>query len=139
MAFAERFKAARLQAGLSQDKLAAVLEVSKRTLINYENGVTMPPIDKLPVIAKHFGVSIESLISEEEEFIASAYEKGGSKSAQEAAALVSEVTGLFAGGRLSEGEKENVMRAIQNAFWIAKDESKRKFTPKKYRETTQDE
>ena len=139
MAFAERFKAARLQAGLSQERLAAAIGVSKRTIINYENGATMPPIDKLPVIAKQFGTSIENLISEDEEFVAEAYEQGGSRSAREAEALVSEVTGLFADGRLSDDEKDAVMRAIQNAFWVAKDESKRKYTPKKYREPAQNE
>ena len=133
MAFAERLKAARLQAGLSQDKLSAALGISKRTIINYESGETLPSSEKLPIIANFFGVSIESLISENEEFIALAYEKGGSRSAREAKELVTEVSGLFAGGRLSEEEKDTVMRAIQNAYWIAKDESKRKYTTKKNR------
>ena len=133
MAFAERLKTARLQAGLSQDKLSSALGISKRTIINYESGETLPSSDKLPIIAKYFGVSIESLISENEEFVALAYEKGGRRSAREAEELVTEVSGLFAGGRLSEEEKDTVMKAIQNAYWIAKDESKRKYTTKKNR------
>jgi transcriptional regulator with XRE-family HTH domain len=133
MTFAEKLKAVRMQAGISQVKLSAELGVTKRTLINYENGKTLPPIDVLPKIAKFFGVSIESLITEEEEFVAAAQEQGGSKSAREAEALVNEVSGLFAGGRLSDDDKDAVMRAIQNAYWIAKEESKRKYTPKKYK------
>ena len=133
MEFAEKLRAIRIQAGLSQERLSAELGVTKRTIINYENGQTLPSLDMLPKIAKLFDVKIESLISEEEEFVASAYERGGSKSAREVETLVNEVSGLFAGGRLSDADKDAVMRTIQNAYWIAKDESKRKYTPKKYR------
>jgi transcriptional regulator with XRE-family HTH domain len=133
MTFGRKLKAARMQAGLSQEKLATELGISKRTVINYENGANLPTSDKLPLIAKYFGVSIEELISEQQEFVAAAYEKGGSRSARQAAALVDEVSGLFAGGKLSDEEKDTVMRAIQNAYWIAKEEGKRKFTPKKHR------
>jgi len=130
MKFAEKLKAARLQAGMSQERLSSLLGVSKRTIINYENGQTLPPVGLLPKIAKLFNVTVGALISEEEEFVALAKERGGSKGASEAEALVSEVSGLFAGGGLSDDEKDAVMRAIQNAYWIAKEESRRKFTPK---------
>lgn len=134
MAFAEKLKTARMQAGLSQSRLSAELGISKRTIANYESGQTLPPSDKLPIIAKYFGVTIESLITEDEEFVAAAYTQGGSKSGREAKALVNEVSGLFAGGKLSEEDMDAAMRAIQNAYWIAKEESKRKYTPKKYRD-----
>jgi len=135
MAFAEKFKAARMQAGLSQDKLSTELGITKRTIVNYESGQTLPPSDKLPTIAKYFGVSIESLITEDEEFVAQAYEQGGSKSAREAKDLVNEVSGLFAGGKLSAEDMDAAMRAIQNAYWVAKEENRRKYTPKKYRDS----
>ena len=135
MTFAEKLKTIRMQAGLSQERISTEFGVTKRTIINYENGQTLPPLSLLPKIARFFNVKIEELISEEEEFVASAYEQGGHKSAREVEALVSEVSGLFAGGRLSDEDKDAVMRTIQNAYWIAKDESKRKYTPKKFRET----
>ncbi|MDR0288225.1 MAG: helix-turn-helix domain-containing protein [Clostridiales bacterium] len=139
MTFSEKFKAARMQAGISQEKLSAELGISKRTIINYENGQTFPSSDKLPLIAKYFGIRIENLISDDEEFVASAYEQGGSKSAREAKTLVNEVSGLFAGGMLSEDDMDAAMKAIQNAYWIAKEESRRKYTPKKYRNTVDNE
>ena len=135
MNFAEKLKAIRMQSGISQSGLAEELGITKRTIINYENGQTLPPVDFLPKIAKLFNVTIESLISEEEEFIALANERGGVRGAREAEALVSEISGLFAGGRLSDSEKDTVMRAIQNAYWIAKDESKNKYTPNKHKAT----
>jgi len=133
MTFAEKLKAARMQVGLSQDKLSTELGISKRTLINYETGKFLPPSDKLPKIAKYFGVTIDSLISEEEEFVAEAYEQGGTKGAREAQALVNEISGLFAGGKLSEDDLDATMRALQNAYWIAKEENKQKFSSKKNR------
>ena len=47
--------------------------------------------------------------------------------------LVGEVTGLFAGGQLSEDALEGAMRALNDAYWMAKEKNK-KFTPKKYRQ-----
>ena len=137
MPFGDKLKAMRHKAGLPQEKLAGILGVTKRTIIDYEANQTLPPTELLPKISKYFGVSIDSLITEQEEFIAQAYEQGGSKGAGEAEALVEQVSGLFAGGRISDEDKDAVMRAIQNAYWVAKEESKRKYTPKKYRKKGQ--
>ena len=139
MSFGEKLKKLRMQAGLSQEKLAAALGITKRTVINYEMGKSLPPAESLTNISKYFGVTIDELITEQEEFIAKAGEQDGSRGKRDAAALVNEVTGLFAGGRLSEDDRDAVMRAIQNAYWIAKEESKRKYTPKKYRKEQQEE
>lgn len=48
-----------------------------------------------------------------------------------AAALGCEVNYL-----LSEQDKDAVMRALQEAYWEAKERNKEKYTPKKYRKTT---
>ena len=133
MAFGDNLKAARNKAGISQEKLANILGVAKRTIAYYEANQTLPPAELLPKIAKFFGVSIDSLITEQEEFVVQAYEQNGAKGVRDAASLVREVSGMFAGGSLSEEDKDAVMRAIQDAYWIAKEESKRKYTPKKYR------
>jgi len=137
MPFGEKLRALRMNAGISQEKLSSVLGVSTRTIIKYEMGQNLPSTEMLPIISKYFGVSIDSLVTEQEEFVTQAYVQGGSKGAREASALVEEVSELFAGGRLSEDDKDAVMRAIQNAYWIAKDESKRKYTPKKHRKEPQ--
>jgi len=136
MTFGEKLKTARMQAGITLDKLSAEIGVARRTLINYESSQTLPPIDFLPKVSKFFGIPIESLITEDEEVLAQAYEKGGKKAMREVDELVHEVSGIFAGGRLSEDDKDAVMKALQNAYWIAKEENKKKFTPKKHRKTT---
>ena len=61
-----------------------------------------------------------------------AYEKGGARSARDVDQIVSEVAALFAGGELSDEQKEGVMAALNRAYWDAK-ETNKKYTPKKYR------
>ena len=39
---------------------------------------------------------------------------------------------MFAGGELSEQDKDAVMLALQKAYWACKEDNK-KYTPKKYR------
>ena len=39
--------------------------------------------------------------------------------------LVSEVTGMFAGGKLSDDALDGAMRALNEAYWIAKDKNKK--------------
>lgn len=55
----------------------------------------------------------------------------GSRGKQQAHALIAEVSGLFAGGDIAEEDMDEMMKAIQDAYWIAK-ENNRKYTPKKY-------
>ena len=52
---------------------------------------------------------------------------------RDAEELVAGVSALFAGGELSENDKDAVMRALQDAYWMAKERNIAKYTPKKYR------
>lgn len=132
MAFGEKMKQLRNEKGLTQQQLAEELNITKRTIINYEGGKSYPTTDALPRIAAFFGVGVNNLMDEQEEFIAEAGKQGGYRGKRGAKQLIAEVSGLFAGGDLSEPDKDAVMRALQEAYWEAKKEN-RKFTPKKYR------
>ena len=66
-----------------------------------------------------------------------AHEKGGAKAARDVEELVSEVQGLFAGGRLDDEAMDGVMQALLDAYWLAKKEN-RKYTPKKHRKTQEE-
>ena len=46
--------------------------------------------------------------------------------------LVSQLAGMFAGGELSDQDREAVMRSLEKAYWLAKEDNQR-YTPKKYR------
>lgn len=131
MKFSEKLRRARINAGLTQSQLANELGVSLRTVTNYETGDRYPKKRELyKKMAEVLGVEVNYLLTEDEDFIADAGEKYGAKGARQAQELLSEVTGLFAGGCLAQEDMDEMMRAIQDAYWIAK-EKNRKYSPKK--------
>lgn len=85
-------------------------------------------------IADALGTTTEYLLGSSGAYVADAYEKGGARAARDIDELVGEVTGLFAGGSLSEEALEGAMKALNDAYWIAKAKNK-KYAPKKYRKS----
>lgn len=67
----------------------------------------------------------EHLLGSSGSYAVEAHEKCGAKAAQDIEELVSEVTGLFAGGELSEESPEGAMKALNDAYWIAKEKYRR--------------
>lgn len=133
MKFGEKLKNLRKEKGLNQTVLANEIGVSLRTVISYETGKSYPQKREIySKLANFFNVDNNYLLTEDEEFIANAEEKYGSRAAKQAAELVAEIGGLFAGGDLSEADKDAVMRSLQQAYWDAKEDNI-KYTPKKYR------
>lgn len=53
---------ARVNAGYTQELASKELGVTKRTLSNWERGVTMPPVHKIDSICELYGVSYDNLI-----------------------------------------------------------------------------
>lgn len=133
MVFKDRLRGKRVEAGLTQVQLAAKAGVTARTIQNYELGNRKPSnMEVIQKIADALNTTTEYLLGSSGTYVVEAHEKGGSKAARDIEQLVSEVTGLFAGGELSEESLEGAMKALNDAYWIAK-EKNRKFTPKKYR------
>lgn len=133
MGFKERLKEKRQEAGMLQTELAAKVGVSTRTIQNYENGGRRPQqMDIVGRLAEALDTTVEFLMGTEGQYVMAAQQKGGAKAARDIEALVSEVTGLFAGGTLDEEAMEGAMKALNEAYWRAKEEN-RKYTPKKYR------
>ena len=134
MGFKERLKEKRLEAGLAQAELAEKVSVTARTIQNYEMGSRKPGNMKVVGdIATVLGTTPEYLLTSADVYSVEAHQKGGAKAARDIDELVGEVTGLFAGGQLSEDALEGAMRALNDAYWMAKEKNK-KFTPKKYRQ-----
>ena len=133
MSFKDRLREKRLEANLTQVQLAEKVSVSARTIQNYEMGSCKPTkYEIVEKIAKVLDTTPEYLLGQSEMLVVAAYEKGGSKAARDINELVSEVTGMFAGGTLSEDALDGAMKALNDAYWIAKEKNK-KYTPKKYR------
>ena len=139
MIFKERLKEKRGEANLTQAELAKIAGVSTRTIQNYELGSRKPyQIEVVQKIADALNTTTEYLLGSSGIIVAEAHEKGGAKAARDIDELVSEVTGMFAGGSLSEEALEGAMKALNDAYWIAKEKNK-KYTPKKYRKETDSE
>lgn len=132
MKFGEKVKALRLNGGMTQAELANRSSLSKRTIINYETGVSYPKKREVyKTLADIFEVELNYLLTEGEEFILAGNEKYGQRGMKQAERLVDDISNLFAGGELSDDNLDGVMRAIQESYWIAKEKAK-KYTPKKY-------
>ena len=119
-------KEKRAQSGLTQAELAMKAGVTARTIQNYELG-TRKPGNMVIVqrIADALGTTTEHLLSSGETLVVEAHERGGARAAKDINELVSEVTGMFAGGKLSDDALDGAMRALNEAYWIAKDKNKK--------------
>lgn len=65
MTFGEKLQKLRAQAGLSQDALAELLDVSRQAVSKWERDEAMPEAEKLVRISRQFGVSTDYLLLEE--------------------------------------------------------------------------
>lgn len=125
MKFCEKLKEARTRAGLKQEELAKALGVSLRTITNYESGERYPKKREIYYkLAELFHTEENYFLNEDEDFLLTAAEKYGSKGAKQARELMEEVSGLFAGGNIADEDLDEMMRGIQEAYWIAKEKNK---------------
>ncbi|MBR2474703.1 MAG: helix-turn-helix transcriptional regulator [Clostridia bacterium] len=133
MEFKDRLKARRHMLGISQEELAKKSGVTGRTIQNYELGTRKPQnIETAQKLALALDTTVEYLLGNDGLLVAEAYERGGARSARDINALVSEISGLFAGGEIAEDEKDGIMAALNQAYWMAKEKNK-KYTPSKYK------
>ena len=127
MGFKDRLREKRVEANLTQAALAEKVSVTARTIQNYELGSRKPTkYEVVKKIAEALNTTPEYLLG------------NGAKAAREIDELVSEVSGMFAGGSLSEDALDGAMQALTRAYWIAKEKNK-KYTPKKYRKEQTEE
>lgn len=64
---AEKLTALRCAKGITQDELAASLNVSNKTVSKWENGASSPDLGMLAAIAKYYNVTTDSLLGLAEE------------------------------------------------------------------------
>ena len=61
--FSENFKRLRKEKGVTQEKLAEALDVSAQSVSRWELSICYPDVELLPSIANYFGVTVDSLLS----------------------------------------------------------------------------
>ena len=133
MKFGEKLKKLRTEKGLKQAEVATAVGVSRRTYISYEQEGRYPrKRDVYAKLAETLECDINYLISEEEEFVMGVGEQYGSRGKRQDEELVAELSGMFAGGELSDKDMDAVMIALQKAYFDCKEDNK-KYTPNKYR------
>ena len=65
MTFAEKLRALRKQAGMSQEKLAEKLKVSRQAITKWETESGIPDIENIMAISALFDISMDELLSNE--------------------------------------------------------------------------
>lgn len=137
MKFGEKLKKLRLEKNVSQEEAAKAAGVSRRTYISYEQEGRYPRNRQVyAALAEFFGINPNYLLTEDEEFVSAAADQYGTRGKRQAEQLVAELSGMFAGGELSESDKDAVMIALQKAYFDCKKDNK-KYTPKKYRKESE--
>lgn len=131
MTFGEKFKALREEKGLTQKDVAEALEINARMITRYENGISYPRTrEAYRKIADYFEVAVDYLLTENDSFVMKASEQYGARGMKQAQELIDGMSGLFAGGTLSEQDKDAVMKALQDIYWESKARNAKKYAAK---------
>ena len=138
--FSDKVKEARVSLGISQPQLGKKIGLSVRSVIAYEKGEKKPRPASMLKLAKALGVSVKFLSDDEcenpmadietDDYIAEARERYGVAGAKNMDELLSANTALFAGGELSQEQKDAFFEAVMKAYITCKEEARRKFGKK---------
>ena len=135
MRFGEKLRKARKEKGLTQAQLAKEAELSTRTIIYYEQGQTYPQNRGIyKRLASILDVDADYLHNENDDFLARAMAEGGTRGRRQAEQLLEDINGLFSGGDMADEDMDEFMRAVQDAFWNAKDKNRKKYGKKESKE-----
>lgn len=124
MEFTEKLQKLRKDKGFTQSELAAKVGVSCRSIQNYELGARYPKREILNKLCSVLGTKIEYLVSSND-FLGLVQAEDGAKGVASAQQLLECAGALFAGGEMSEEDKDKVMLALQNIYWKSKEKNKR--------------
>ena len=138
--FSEKVKEARVSLGISQPQLGTKIGLSVRSVIAYEKGEKKPRPASMLKLAKALGVSVKFLSDDEcedpmadiekDDYIAEARARYGAAGAKNMDDLLSANTALFAGGELSQEQKDAFFEAVMKAYITCKEEARKKFGKK---------
>lgn len=135
--FPEKVKDARTELGLSQTELANRVGVSLRTITGYEKGEKRPRAASMLKLAKALQVSVKFLSDdacdnpiediEQDGYIEEARSKYDAQGGRDMEALLADNAALFAGGELSQEQKDAFFQAVMTAYVTSKEEARKKF------------
>ena len=138
--FSEKVKEARVSLGMSQPQLGKKIGLSTRSVIAYEKGEKKPRPASMLKLAKALGVSVKFLSDDEcedpmadiekDDYIGEARNRYGASGDKDMDELLSANTALFAGGELSQDQKDAFFEAVMKAYITCKEEARKKYGKK---------
>jgi transcriptional regulator with XRE-family HTH domain len=141
MTFSDKVKRAREVVGMTQNELAAKTGVSQRTIASYESGGAIARRSTTEKLARALKVSVKYLTEEnctdpldeieKDGYVEQARELYGASGVRDMDALLRDNAALFAGGELSQDQKDAFFEAVMKAYLTCKEEAKEKYGRKK--------
>lgn len=141
MTFSEKIILMRERAKLTQQQLADLTGISRRTIVSYECNGAIARASTMRKLATALGVSYDYLANDEitdpeyglekAPYVEEARGALGNKAAKEVDKLLEQNAALFAGGELSEEAKDAFYLALTKAYLQCKEEASKKFGRKK--------
>lgn len=120
--FGIKIRELRQEHNLTQSELADICGVSLRSIQNYESEKLLPRDGRIYTrLAGYFGVSTDYLFGTKRVSL-----EPEDQAPSEVESILANVGSLFAGGELSEQDKDEVMRTINDLYWQAKDRKRTK-------------
>ena len=140
MKLSDKVRRSRELLGITQKELAEQIGVAQRTVAAYETEGVIPRRSTMSKLAHALKVSVKYLSDdncinpveelEKDEYIEEAYALYGSSGAAAVERLLYENAALFAGGELSEEQKDAFFQSIMKAYIACKEEAKKKYGKK---------
>ena len=126
MTFSDKIKRAREVAKMTQHELAQEVGVSQRTIASYESGGARARKSTTEKLAHALKVSVRYLSDddctnplediEKDEYLEQARELYGAKGVRDMDELLRDNAALFAGGELSQDQKDAFFQAVMTAY-----------------------
>ena len=125
MTFGEKVKTLRKEKGLNQTQLAQAVGVSLRTIRGWEIEGRYPKQHAIyQKLADILNCDLTYLMTENEAFITQAAEQFGSRGANQAQQIIAQTAAMFAGGGLSDEDKQHSWMRSRLFTWIQKSAQK---------------
>ena len=135
-----RIKELRKSVGWTQRELATRMNVSQQTIGSWEVGRAEPNTEALKKLAELFGVTVDYLINgdTQKKRYFELREKEKNDIAIQAERLIEGIENgdntNYYGEPATQGQKDRLLTAIRTAMEMNKEEAKKKFTRKDYRD-----
>lgn len=126
MSIGQNLKMLRKERKLSQKELAELAGITERTIYNYEKEKQTPKPRVINKLAMALNVSAEVLINGAPLNVQSTPQNYFEldRDTFELSELLEKTTALFAGGRLSDDEKDEYYESLTQAYFLAKRKSR---------------